>query len=416
MQFAITAVVLTFTAGFAVDYSMSRGADEKIQAAADSAVLAAVSNPATFGGVGDSALQTNATAILKKYFNAAITQFPNYNITYTPNVEAHNGHIVAAMTYNAWTTTTFSNMIGVSKININGSATAESARPVYVAIYALVDASASMGIGATQADQQIMQKTIGCTLACHISGTQVAAHNATAYLRFDIVKGAMSSIIKASGSKAVMTGQFSFAVSKFSNNITQVSPLTTDTAKAAQAVDGMDLDDPQYGPAQGMGTNFAQSLNSFFKTLPASGDGSTPSTPLIYVLIMTDGVSDNVDEQVGANGKGTGGWISDPNWDWFPTVYGSGERFAGFNPALCDQFKNKGMSVMTLDMEYVIPNPIPDSRYTLIQNSLKPKILSNLQKCASQASYAYSANSPADIQTAIDNMFETAIKSAHLSS
>jgi len=416
MQFAAMAVVLTFAAGFAVDYSMSRSADDKLQSAADSAVLAAVDNLSSFKGAGDAALQQAASAQLKKYFEAAITQFPNYHVTYTPNVTAHNGHIVAALNYSASMTTTFANLIGISKINLFGTASAESAQPVFVAIYALVDASGSMGIGASSADQALMQKHMNCTLACHIDGTQIIAHNLGASLRFDIVKNALSSIIKASGSKAIMAGQFRFAVSKFSNDITQITPVTSDATKAAQAVDGMDLDDPQYGPAQGMGTNFAQSLNNFYKTLPAGGDGSSPNSPLVYVLIMTDGVSDDVDEQIGANGLGTGHWVVDPNWDWFPTVYGSGERFAGFNPALCDQLKQKGRSVMTLDMEYVIPNPIPDDRYTVIQNNLKSTIQSNLQKCASQVSFAYSASSPADIQAAINNMFETAIKSAHLSS
>jgi hypothetical protein len=225
----------------------------------------------------------------------------------------------------------------------------------------------------------------------------------------------MSKIIKASGAKAVMTNQFSFAVSKFSNSVTQISPLLTDAATVAKAVDGMDLDDPINGPAQGMGTNFAQSLNAFAEGLPAGGDGSSPESPLRYVLIMTDGVSDNVWEQLGADKKPHGAWIPDPQWDAFAPVFGGGEKFAGFNPALCDQFKKKGMNVMTLDMEYVIPNPIPDSRYTLIRDNLKPKILANLQKCATHPSFAYSASSPGDIQNAIDNMFESAIKSAHLS-
>lgn len=420
MQFAAMAIVLTFVAGFAVDYSMSRSADERIQEAADSAVLAAVDNLASNTGVGDSALQAGAEAKLKTYFNAAIAQYPSYHVTYTTNVTAHNGHVVAAMTYSASTTTTFSNLIGVKTINLAGSASAESAQAVYVAIYALLDASGSMGIGATQADQNIMQNAFGCTLACHISGTQITAHNAKAVLRFDVVKGALSSIIKASGAKAIMTNQFSFAVSKFSNDITEISPLSSDATKVAAAVDSMDLDDRNYGAVQGMGTNFATSLASFLKTIKTVGDGSSPSSPLVYVLIMTDGVSDDVFERLDANGKATGNWVADPQWDWFPTVYGGGEKFAGFNPALCDPFKKAGIGVMTLDMQYVIPVSPPgqtlDARYTLIENNLKPKILANLQKCASQASYAYAADSPGDIQSAINSMFETAIKSAHLSS
>ncbi len=431
MQFAAMAVVLTFTAGFAVDYSLSRGADEKIQAAADSAVLAAVSNPVSFGGVGDSALQTNATAVLKKYFDAAISQFPNYNVSYTPAVSAHNGHITAKLDFSAETTTTFSNLIGVKTIHVAGTASAESARPVYVDIYALVDASGSMGIGATANDQKIMQQKLGCTLACHTDTptkpTQFSidkAHLAGATLRFDVVQSVLSQMITASKGKQVMTGQFRFGVAKFSNDVTVVSPITTDADAVTAAVNGMTLDGP-VGIDKGMGSIFRYSLQRYADMLPAGGDGSTPEHPLTFVLIMTDGVADNVKENVYAIGQTYGNWNPDPNFQYYSPVYNDsgamvgpgagGELFTGFDPTNCDPFKAKNMTIMTLDLEYVIPQPIPDNRYRVIQNSLKPQILANLSKCASQVSYAYKADSPGDIQAAIKNMFETAIKSAHLS-
>ena len=431
MQFAIMAILLTFTAGFAVDYSLSRGADEKIQEAADSAVLAAVSNPVSFGGAGDTALQNNATAVLRKYFEAATSQYPEYNVSYTPTVTALNGHLTAKIDFSAETTTTFSNLIGVKTIQVSGTASAESARPVYVDIYALVDASGSMGIGATANDQLIMQQKLGCTLACHTDTptqpTQFSvgnAHKVGATLRFDVVQSVLAQMITASKGKQLMTGQFRFGVAKFSNDVTVVSPITTDANAVIAAVNGMTLDGP-VGIDKGMGSVFRYSLQRYADMLPAGGDGSTPDHPLTFVMIMTDGVAGNVKENIYAIGQTYGNWNGDPNFQYYSPVYNdsgamvgpgaSGELFTGFDPTNCDPFKAKNMTVMTLDLEYVIPQPIPDNRYRVIQNSLKPQILSNLSKCASQVSFAYKADSPADIQAAIKNMFETAIKSAHLS-
>ena len=433
MQFAAMAVVLTFTAGFAVDYAMSRGANEKIQEAADSAVLAAVANPVSFGGAGDTALQTNATSVLNQYFKAAIAQFPEYNVSYQPTVTALNGHITAKLDFSAQTTTTFSNLIGISKIQVSGTASAESARPVYVDIYALVDASGSMGIGASTADQQLMQQKLGCTLACHTDTltkptplSPTNAHKIGATLRFDVVQSVLSQMIQASQLKQLMPGQFRFAVAKFSNDVTVVSPITTDANAVTAAVNGMELDGP-VGVGNGMGSVFRYSLTQYAASLPAGGDGSTPSQPLTFVLIMTDGVAGNVKENNNAIGRTYGDWNPDPNFQYYSPVYsaydgtvvpagqgGNNELFTGFDPTICDAFKAKNLTVMTLDLQYVVPTPYPDSRYRTIETLLKPQILTNLGKCASQVSFAYSANSPADIQAAIKNMFETAIKSAHL--
>jgi hypothetical protein len=347
-------------------------------------------------------------------------------------VTAHNGHLTAALSYSASTTTTFSNLIGIRKINITGAASAESARPVYVDIYALVDASGSMGIGATANDQKLMQQKLGCTLACHTDTptkpTQFSvtnAHNAGATLRFDVVQSVLSQMITASKGKQLMEGQFRFGVAKFSNDVTVVSPITTNANAVTAAVNGMSLDGP-VSIDTGMGTIFKYSLQRYADMLPAGGDGSTPEHPLTYVLIMTDGVGDNVKENIHAVGQTYGAWNPDPNFQYYAPVYdgytgqvvqagASGELFTGFDPTTCDPFKNKNITVMTLDLEYVVPSPIPDARYRVIENLLKPQILTNLGKCASQVSFAYKANSPADIQAAIKNMFETAIKSAHLS-
>ena len=424
---ALVAVPLLATTGFALDYAQSQNLKADLQAYADSAVLAGVAQPANFGTLTASQQIAQAKSNADTYFQAILKKWPNSGITDTVQAAVVGGQISISINYYAHFNTGLSQIIGISLINISGTSSGLSAKPNYVDVYALVDASGSMGIGAEAPDQIAMQGALGCTLACHSDGeTQVqAAHNAGATLRFDVVKNVISTLIAGSQQKLLIPNQFRFSVIKFSNSITTVSPITEPPMNVATDVANMELDSPP-----GMGTNPYYSIKQFAAQLPQSGDGSSPSSPLIYVMIMTDGVSDDVDEQVNPDGSWTGHWDKDPNYHVFqPQVVdpvhqdlsGNGQIFAGFDGSVCDLLKAKKATVMTLDLDYIIPDVTnvtaaqPEYRYVLIRDNLKPNITNNLASCASVPTYAYSANSAGDIQTAITEMFIAATQSARIS-
>ncbi len=424
---ALAAVPLLATTGFALDYGQSQNLKADLQAYADSAVLAGVAQPASFGTMTVQQKVAQSKSNAETYFQSVLKKWPNSGITDTVKSAVVGGQISVSMTYSAHFNTGLSKIIGISEINISGSSSGLSAKPNYVDVYALVDASGSMGIGAGSTDQIKMQNALGCTLACHGNGEDQVqkAHDAGATLRFDVVKNVISTLIASSQQKLLIPNQFRFSVIKFSNTITTVSPITESPINVATDVANMQLDSPP-----GMGTNPYYSITQFAAQLPQSGDGSSPSSPLIYVMIMTDGVSDDVYEQVTPGGSWTGVWYKDPNYHTFPPevidpdttdISGNGEILAGFDGSVCDLLKAKKTTVMTLDLDYVLPDLTnvtvgqSNYRYVLIRDNLKPNITNNLASCASNSTYAYSANSAEDIQTAITKMFIAATQSARIS-
>ena len=58
----------------------------------------------------------------------------------------------ALVTYKATTPTSLMNIIGITKMEIGGNATAHSAVPTYIDFHLLLDNTPSMGVAATPAD------------------------------------------------------------------------------------------------------------------------------------------------------------------------------------------------------------------------------------------------------------------------
>jgi hypothetical protein len=129
------------------------------------------------------------------------------------------------------------------------------------------------------------------------------------------------------------------------------------------------------------------------------GNGSATNNTLPYVFLVTDGAQDN---QV----KGV------PNGAW------SGSNHATtINPAtVCQPLKSRGIIISVLYIPYVPINPVNTSfagnEDTYANNNI-PNIPTSLSGCASPG-FFYTANTPADITTALKKMFDHALVHAHL--
>jgi Flp pilus assembly protein TadG len=413
MVLALALPVLIMGTGAVLSYVMAVRMKTRLDTAADSAVLSVVSQPGTQIGDDGAAGDAARNALLQAYFqkNAGADYASVKNATYSTSKA--NGTTKASMTWTAQTSTILPSFFADKLMTATGTSAATSAEPLYVDIYALVDASGSMGIGASAADQTKMQNGMGCTFACHLQGGDTTAHNLGATLRFDVIKNAVSTMVAAAKTRALIPNEFRFAIYKFSNRLTKVRPLTTDNSAVTTALNAMTLDG--YVTAAGLegaGTNFYKALTDLQSEIGTPGDGKTADKPLIFLLILTDGTGDDVFEQPIPY---LSYWYPDPLFKPFaPVVYDNNQRITGFDPANCTPFKTKGISVMTLDIGYVIPPGTSDSRYIDIGNILKPKIMANMQACASRSSYAHQAETPSEIQTAITQMFEAAFSKARL--
>ena len=155
------------------------------------------------------------------------------------------------------------------------------------------------------------------------------------------------------------------------------------------------------------GTNIAQSIGDVNNFITSVGDGSASNKTLPYVFLVTDGA---VDPQTKALNQ-SGGWAGSNH----ATVIASGSS------SPCAALRTRGIKVMVLYIPYTpIANPNPNfagDEDDAANNNIT-NIPASLQACASptdsSGSYFYTANTPADINTAILAMFNHALVTAHI--
>jgi len=164
------------------------------------------------------------------------------------------------------------------------------------------------------------------------------------------------------------------------------------------------------------GTHFENALSSMNSLISSVGTGAGSSNALPYVFIITDGSQDYQTQWAG-------GWGSE-NWSYSSAVpYQNSATTIPPNSVTktdyCTNIKNRGITIAIL---YVPYQPIADPSTIFndedgYANANIPPLSNNiptaLQNCASPNFY-YTANTPADINTALLSMFQQAVNTAHI--
>lgn len=174
-------------------------------------------------------------------------------------------------------------------------------------------------------------------------------------------------------------------------------------------------------------------------TIP--GNGLTPQTPISYVILVSDGVQNSGRiAQWSSNGppidypyeKDT-----QPTYDFYQLNNCSNSSncqeslafdvkslvIEAMDPAACTPIKTLGYKMMTLQVQYIIPPPsiqgtsgsvaylfpmvsaITGAPTSGGASTGASAVAQNMKSCATDTSYAYSANSPTDIANAATTMF-----------
>jgi len=160
------------------------------------------------------------------------------------------------------------------------------------------------------------------------------------------------------------------------------------------------------------GTHFENALSSMNSAITSVGTGAGSSNALPYVFIITDGSEDYQTQWAG-------GWGSQ-NWSSTTAVpYQNSSAVIPPNSVTttdyCTNIKNRGITIAIL---YVPYQPIADPSTIFndedgYANSNIPGIPAALQACASPNFY-YTADTPADINSALLSMFQQAVNTAHI--
>ena len=384
--FAITLLPILTALGCAVDYSLANAAFAKLQSCADAAAVGAVSSE------GMTQTASNEEVAMVKWFKATCpapsSKLSNVTIADVAAAvtSASNGVRTAKLSFQASRANDFLQVAGLPLTNIKGAATASSAQKTYIDMYALLDDSPSMGLGATTADQtRLMSLTGGCQFGCHVIGSSATspdnytiARQNSVQMRIDVLRNAWINLLnKASGAPAGEV--FRFATYTFDASLNLYQPLTSSIATAQASANMIDLMAvPSSGPGSSYTDNAVQAIAA---NIPAGGDGSSAEKSKKYLIFVTDGVQDFV------NSAAVDGHQTDV-----------------LTSSSCAALKAKGVNLAVI---YTVYLPMNNPQYDALVQPLATNIAPALQACASSGLF-FPATNASDIADAFDKIFAQA--------
>jgi Flp pilus assembly protein TadG len=233
-------------------------------------------------------------------------------------------------------------------------------------------------------------------------------------LRLDAVGYAVNQLFITANATEKVTNQFriglypfiqkAYAYFALTPNISG-SSTTPGTINYAAANLASQLDTNMDSNLGSGGTHIDQGMHDVNALITSVGDGSSSNNTQPFVFLVTDGAQD-------PQTKGT------PNGSWSGsnhavTMTDSGNSY----PGICTTMKNRGIVVSVLYIPYQVINPVNASfagdEDDYANNNI-PNIPASLKSCASP-NFFFTANSPADITTALNAMFNQALITAHIS-
>lgn len=393
MMFGLSMTFLMTVIGAGIDYGRVQHQKSKADGIADTAVLAAVAaaieaDKAKKENVIDIAEQAGLDAW------AANAKAAKFDVEGAPDVEVTTSgqhDWKATVTFEENYSTTLMSMFGEDMFPIHTFAEAQSGFAEvqeHWDIHMAVDVSASMGIGATQSDINVMTadpQMMRCSFACHystapgLSDTMAVARSKGYKIRIDVVKDAINQVSTKLETIA-SSNNIAMALHGFTTSLGTLVAKTTTLSSIRNYAINLGLTPGSVG-----NTNYRVVMEQVTTALGSNGDGTSSSSPKKMVIIVTDGVHDST--------------------TWEPNIYSQPmpHYYTGtMAPSFCDTMKNAGIKVGVLYVPYIIP-----PGYGGYVNGFYSTIPTKLQACASPDMYFEATQS-----TQIEGMLTTLINTA----
>jgi Flp pilus assembly protein TadG len=232
-------------------------------------------------------------------------------------------------------------------------------------------------------------------------------------LRLDAVGYAVTQLFITANNSEKVTNQFRIGLYPFIQYLYSYFPLTSSidgsttnssTINYAAANLATLLDTNTNSNLGSGGTHIDTALNSINGLIANVGDGSTSSNTLPYVFLVTDGTQDNQTKGV-------------PNGNWAGSNHATVlSDLVNAYPNACATLKSRGIIISVLYIPYQKINPVNSSfagdEDDYANNNI-PNIPPSLQACASP-NFFFTANTPADITSALNAMFQQSLVTAHI--
>lgn len=428
ITFALSLLPLVFLIGMALDYAAAIQKLQRLNAAADSAALAAVS-PALM-----SQTATQAQSVATNLFNgqaSAIAGLTSITPTITVNASGLSRTVSVAFTANS--ANSFPNILGKTSWPLVGSATASATQAPNIDFYMMLDNSPSMAIAATTAGINTMLANTtqqasgaGCAFACHETNPSSGDNqgNPNGWDNYALAQSLgvvtriqnMATATKALSSTAATMatqnnttfrmGVYTFNSGNSGSDLYTIQAKTSNLSLAGTAASGVDVlvvcknNYTTCASRDGdTNTDFAAALTAMNGIISTPGTGAANSSPQGILFIVTDGVEDKKATSCATD----------------MIVYSGYSRcMQPFDITTCATIKNRGIKIAILYTEYY---PLPtDAFYTAHVAPFQSSIGPNLQNCASSGLY-FSVTTDDDITSAMNALFTLALQGvmSHLS-
>lgn len=400
---ALAMVPLIMVTALVLDMGFAQSAQRQWNSAADSAAVAAVNTGRIAISEGSGLTDAQIVAMMRDageaVFRASVPGFTG-SVDVVPRIGA--GRLSVDVTYRGQSLS----LIPVldRAVDVAGTASSSSMLAPFVDIDFMVDVSGSMGIGATKKSQDGMQQLLGCVFACHIGLPFVPspydqARQAGLQTRVDVVRDAVTRIMRHVDGDEALRQQVRFGLHTFSRNLQTV--FTTDDPTVSSP--GVAASKAEQGIAlvrDGGGTNLHVALPKMSAKLGPSGDGSRPDKRQSYLILLTDGTEHR-------NNLLSGIWFA----EYIPPTPTYGFLTQAFDPADCASIRAKGITLLILEVKYVLPeqNVLDIGHKDMvkhIEKNILPAMPDVLADCAGSSKNVYSANTPAEIDEAMTKMFK----------
>lgn len=421
---AMLSVPLMGMGGMAADHLASQSARQRFDTAADAAALAAINTARRLAqgdtswaagpsiGLGHGVILQEARNAGQRAFNAHLRDHGASRVTgFEIDVRRAGNEYIALVQWSGQANSHFGALFKIDSYPLSGSAEARTSLEVYTNVHVVMDFSASMLIGVTQADHdsaaQVSLPLINqsCAFLCHLTSvynnwTQPTypAGKGIVRLRIDVMRDAVLRALDDLQRGQLMPNQFRFGVYGFSSNVREFLNINDPRAGRFDDVRAIvRTTDPW--PLSGGGTAFHVLFPYLDKAIPPGGDGATPARPRQVMILITDGIDNR------NNFDPTGHSIHDPTRPLFPPAFGVMD-IQNLNPAFCNGLKAKNVDIIVVRVRYIIPRNHEDGlEFQAIRNTLEPLMPGTLGACASSPSHYLVADSPGEIERAINSAF-----------
>lgn len=398
---ALMAVPMITCVGIAVDYTYALERREVYQNAADAAAVGVLSQKsstmsAALAMTSDGEVALGADEAMK-LFNAQLTAAEQELVeNVSISVARQSTDIIAKVNFTLNVPTSFLNIINVSQIDVNGTSSAVSPDNHFVDFHILIDNTPSMGVAATEADIETMEKNTSdtCAFACHTTDTAnnyyTLAKSLGVKMRIDVVRQATQTLTDTAAATRVSEDQFRMAVYTFGTKaetmgLTTVSAPSTDLAAVktlANAVDLMTI--PYQGYNNDQTTSFDLALKNMKSIVGNGGKGSSKTDREKVLFLVADGVGDSA-KSSGCTKQTTGTRCQEP-----------------IDTKFCTPIKAQGVKIAVLYTTYL---PLPKNDwYNYWIKPFQAEIATKMKECASDGLF-FEVGLGSDLSDAMNALF-----------